>query len=149
MVSSSTPQITDGSNDNSSSSEDSVPPRNERRPFQEQRRSFELRMLHRTASRREHTQYEWFEISGMLRLADACRNSESNANRANHRGKNIHGDSEHPREFYSQCTYIHCSRMSHRFKTVALSRRTAYLSIGICNAKVQVASMLPFHHETA
>ncbi|CAL7935902.1 unnamed protein product [Xylocopa violacea] len=84
-ASSSTLQITDGTNDNSSSSEDSTPPKTEKRPFREQRRSFELRLLHRTASRREHTQYERFEISGMLRLADACRNSESNANRAKHR----------------------------------------------------------------
>ncbi|XP_017787864.1 PREDICTED: neuronal PAS domain-containing protein 2-like isoform X2 [Habropoda laboriosa] len=86
MVSSSTLQITDGTNDNSNSSEDSTTsPRNERRPFREQRRSFELRMQHRTASRREDTQYEWFEISGMLRLADACKNSDSNAKRAKHR----------------------------------------------------------------
>ncbi|CAK9797329.1 Neuronal PAS domain-containing protein 2 [Anthophora quadrimaculata] len=85
MVSSSTSQITDGTNDNSNSSEDSTSARNERRPFRTQRRNFELRMLHRTASRREHTQYEWFEISGMLRLADACKNSDSNAKRAKHR----------------------------------------------------------------
>ncbi|XP_017879549.1 circadian locomoter output cycles protein kaput-like isoform X2 [Ceratina calcarata] len=86
MVSSSLPQITDGTHDNSNSSEESsASPSNERRPFREQRRNFELRLLHRTASRREHTQYEWFEISGMLRLADACRNSELNANRANRR----------------------------------------------------------------
>ncbi|XP_017762707.1 PREDICTED: aryl hydrocarbon receptor nuclear translocator-like protein 2 isoform X2 [Eufriesea mexicana] len=85
MVTSSTPQITDGTNDNSNSSEDSTSTNNERRSFKEQRRSFELRMLHRTASKREHTQYEWFEISGMLRLADACKNSESNGNRTRHR----------------------------------------------------------------
>ena len=88
LLPSSTPQITDGVNDNSSSSEDSSPPRNDRKQFREQRRSFELRMLHRTASRREHTQYEWFEMSGMLRLADACRGSESNTSRSSkHRGK--------------------------------------------------------------
>ncbi|CAK9828929.1 Neuronal PAS domain-containing protein 2 [Anthophora retusa] len=85
MVTSSTSQITDGTNENSNSSEDSTSARNERRPFRTQRRNFELRMLHRTASRREHTQYEWFEISGMLRLADACKNSDSNAKRAKHR----------------------------------------------------------------
>lgn len=86
-VSPSLPQITDGTHDNSNSSEESssVSPSNERRPFREQRRNFELRLLHRTASRREHTQYEWFEISGMLRLADACRNSELNANRPRRR----------------------------------------------------------------
>ncbi|XP_043517681.1 neuronal PAS domain-containing protein 2-like isoform X2 [Frieseomelitta varia] len=82
VLPSSTPQITDGVNDNSSSSEDSTSPRNDRKQFREQRRSFELRMLHRTASRREHTQYEWFEMSGMLRLADACKNSETNAGRS-------------------------------------------------------------------
>ncbi|XP_034184906.2 uncharacterized protein LOC117606506 isoform X1 [Osmia lignaria lignaria] len=85
VVSSSTSQITDGLNDNSISSEDSSSSNNERRPFREQRRSFELRILHRTASRREHTQYECLEVSGMLRLADACKNPESNANRMRHR----------------------------------------------------------------
>ncbi|XP_012137893.2 uncharacterized protein LOC100884063 isoform X1 [Megachile rotundata] len=86
-VSSSTPQM-DGMNDNSNSSEDSSSSRNERRPFREQRRSFELRIRHRTASRREHTQYECLEVSGMLRLADACRNPESNANRMRHQEVN-------------------------------------------------------------
>lgn len=91
LLPSSTPQITDGVNDNSSSSEDSTSPRNDRKQFREQRRSFELRMLHRTASRREHTQYEWFEMSGMLRLADACKNSESSTGRSSkHRGKDTY-----------------------------------------------------------
>ncbi|XP_068974380.1 uncharacterized protein [Bombus flavifrons] len=85
LVSSSTPHITDGVNDNSNSSEDSTTPKNDRKQFREQRRGFELRMLHHTASRREHTRYEWFEISGMLRLADACKNSDSNPNRTKHR----------------------------------------------------------------
>ncbi|XP_006616369.1 neuronal PAS domain-containing protein 2-like isoform X1 [Apis dorsata] len=84
VVSSSLPQITDGSNDNSNSSEDSTSSKNGK-TFQNQRRTFELRMLHRTSSRREHTQYEWFEFSGMLRLADACKNSASNVNRSRHR----------------------------------------------------------------
>ena len=85
LVSSSTPHITDGVNDNSNSSEDSTTPKNDKKQFREQRRGFELRMLHHTASRREHTRYEWFEISGMLRLADACKNSDSNPNRTKHR----------------------------------------------------------------
>ncbi|KOX81146.1 Neuronal PAS domain-containing protein 2 [Melipona quadrifasciata] len=85
LLPSSAPQITDGVNDNSSSSEDSTSPRNDRKQFREQRRNFELRMLHRTASRREHTQYEWFEMSGMLRLADACKNSESSSRSSKHR----------------------------------------------------------------
>ncbi|XP_031826449.1 uncharacterized protein LOC116424323 isoform X2 [Nomia melanderi] len=83
--SSSIPQLTDTSNDNSTSSEDSSSLRNERKPFREQRRTFELRMLHRTASRREHTQYEWFEITGKLRLADTCKNPESQVSRTKHR----------------------------------------------------------------
>ncbi|XP_078043169.1 uncharacterized protein LOC144473291 isoform X2 [Augochlora pura] len=87
VVASSTslPQVTNATNENSTSSEDSSSLRHERRTFREQRRIFELRMLHRTASRREHTQYEWFELSGMLKLAESCRNPESQANRANHR----------------------------------------------------------------
>lgn len=93
LVSSSTPHITDGVNDNSNSSEDSTTPKNDRKQFREQRRGFELRMLHHTASRREHTRYEWFEISGMLRLADACKNSDSNPNRTKHRGKDAYRSS--------------------------------------------------------
>ncbi|XP_043678857.1 circadian locomoter output cycles protein kaput-like isoform X3 [Vespula pensylvanica] len=54
----------------------------ERRPFREQRRSFKLRMSQRTVSRREHTQYECLHVSGVLRLADACKNVD---NRARHR----------------------------------------------------------------
>ncbi|XP_076670678.1 uncharacterized protein LOC143369986 isoform X2 [Andrena cerasifolii] len=86
MAVSSLPQIVDGANENSNSSADSASLRNERRPFREQRRSFELRMLHRTASRREHTQYECLEITGVLRLADACKCPELNATRMKHRG---------------------------------------------------------------
>ncbi|XP_076170068.1 uncharacterized protein LOC143148066 isoform X2 [Ptiloglossa arizonensis] len=82
--SSTLPQITDVTNDNSSSSDDSTSLRNERRPFREQRRSFQLRMLHRTASRREHAQYECVEISGMLRLADTCKDL-ANGTRTRHR----------------------------------------------------------------
>ncbi|XP_053971138.1 circadian locomoter output cycles protein kaput-like isoform X1 [Hylaeus volcanicus] len=84
-VSSSLAQITDSANDNSSSSEDSASLRNERKPFREQRRSFQLRMLHRTASRREHAQYECIEISGMLRLADTCKNLELNGSRTRYK----------------------------------------------------------------
>lgn len=87
MPASSLPQIVDGANENSNSSADSASLRNERRPFREQRRSFELRMLHRTASRREHTQYECLEITGVLRLADACKCPELNATRMKHRGE--------------------------------------------------------------
>ncbi|XP_076623276.1 uncharacterized protein LOC143342871 isoform X2 [Colletes latitarsis] len=79
-------QIADAANDNSSSSEDSSTTlRNEGKPFREQRRCFQLRMLHRTASRREHPQYECIEISGMLRLADTCRNPELNGGRTQYR----------------------------------------------------------------
>ncbi|XP_076286045.1 uncharacterized protein LOC143211865 isoform X2 [Lasioglossum baleicum] len=83
--SSSIPQLTDASNDNSTSSEDSSLVRNERKPFQEQRRTFELRMVHRTASRREHTQYKQFEVSGVIRLAEKCKSQDSQDNRTRHR----------------------------------------------------------------
>lgn len=79
---------TDADNSSNSSEEStsttSTSQRNtERRPFREQRRSFKLRMSQRTVSRREHTQYECLHVSGVLRLADACKNCD---NRARHRG---------------------------------------------------------------
>lgn len=91
--SSSTPHIADGVNDNSNSSEDSTTPKNDKKQFKEQRRGFELRLLHHTASRREHTRYEWFEMSGILRLSDGFKNSESNSNRTKHRGKDVYRSS--------------------------------------------------------
>lgn len=93
FMSSSTSHITDGVTDNSNSSEDSTTPKNNRRQFREQRRGFELRLLHHTASKREHARYEWFEISGMLRLADACKNLKSNPNRMKNRGKDVYRSS--------------------------------------------------------
>ncbi|KAG7188098.1 hypothetical protein KM043_015948 [Ampulex compressa] len=72
-------------NSSSSSSEDSSVHRNEKKLFREQRRCFKLRMSQRTVSRREHTQYECLDISGILRLAEACRNYENAENRTRHR----------------------------------------------------------------
>lgn len=118
--SSTLPQITDVTNDNSSSSDDSTSLRNERRPFREQRRSFQLRMLHRTASRREHAQYECVEISGMLRLADTCKDL-ANGTRTRHRGKNenrgrdgINWPLKATEESPPLCRYPHHSRRDSR-----------------------------------
>lgn len=48
---------------------------------QEQRRTFNVRISHRAASRREHTQYECFHVSGILRLAEACKNNDTGRSR--------------------------------------------------------------------
>ncbi|KMQ96377.1 neuronal pas domain-containing protein 2 [Lasius niger] len=84
-------QVSDLVHDNnSSSSEDSTTNHNrtneKNKPlFHEQRRNFKIRMAQRTVSRREHTQYESFDISGVLRLAEACKNADTNGNRGRHR----------------------------------------------------------------
>ncbi|XP_070149616.1 uncharacterized protein [Polyergus mexicanus] len=74
---------------NSSSSEDSTINHNrineKNKLFHEQRRKFKIRMAQRTVNRREHTQYETFDISGVLRLAEACKNADANGNRGRHR----------------------------------------------------------------
>lgn len=79
---------------NSSSSEDSTTNRNrvneKNKLFHEQRRKFKIRMAQRTVNRREHTQYETFDISGVLRLAEACKNADANGNRGRHRGENLY-----------------------------------------------------------
>lgn len=76
------------SDSNSSSSSEDATSRKTERPkfFREQRRSFKIRMSQRTVSRREHTQYEHLNISGILRLAEACKNMETNEGRGRHRG---------------------------------------------------------------
>ncbi|XP_014487078.1 PREDICTED: uncharacterized protein LOC106750930 isoform X2 [Dinoponera quadriceps] len=74
------------SESSSSSSEDSTSQRSDRiKLFREQRRNFKIRMSQRTVSRRENTQYECLDVSGILRLAEACRNAETNGNRGRHR----------------------------------------------------------------
>lgn len=83
-------QVSDLVHDNnSSSSEDSTVNHNrvseKKKLFHEQRRNFKIRMAQRTVSRREHTQYESFDISGVLRLAEACKNADANGNRGRHR----------------------------------------------------------------
>ncbi|KAK2581312.1 hypothetical protein KPH14_008087 [Odynerus spinipes] len=84
IVNSGMKKITDADNSSSSSDESSMSSQGnpEKKPFREQRRDFELRMSQRTVSRREHTQYECLHVSGVLRLADACKNVE---NRTRHR----------------------------------------------------------------
>ncbi|XP_072743069.1 uncharacterized protein [Anoplolepis gracilipes] len=83
-------QVSDLAHDNnSSSSEDSTMNHNrvneKNKLFREQRRNFKIRLAQRTVSRREHTQYESFDISGVLRLAEACKNADANGNRGRHR----------------------------------------------------------------
>ncbi|XP_029172433.1 circadian locomoter output cycles protein kaput-like isoform X2 [Nylanderia fulva] len=73
---------------NSSSSEDSTTNHNrtnDKKLFQEQRRNFKIRLAQRANSRRENTQYACFDISGVLRLAEACKNTDANGNRGRHR----------------------------------------------------------------
>ncbi|KAI4489539.1 hypothetical protein M0802_010976 [Mischocyttarus mexicanus] len=45
--------------------------------FSKQRRMFMLRMSQRAVTRREHTQYECLNVTGVLRLADACENPQN------------------------------------------------------------------------
>jgi len=84
-------QVSELAHDNSSSSseESSTNHRtNERtKRFREQRRNFKIRMAQRTNSRRDHTQYECFDVSGLLRLAEACKNADTNGNRGRQRGE--------------------------------------------------------------
>ncbi|XP_018317009.1 circadian locomoter output cycles protein kaput isoform X2 [Mycetomoellerius zeteki] len=74
--------ISDSSEESSMSSQ-----RSNERPkcFYEQRRSFKIRIAQRTNSRRDHTQYECFEVSGLLRLAEACKNLDPNGHRGRQR----------------------------------------------------------------
>ncbi|XP_012279251.1 uncharacterized protein LOC105699099 isoform X2 [Orussus abietinus] len=73
-----------GDDNSNSSAEDPSSPGVEK-SFKEQRRSFNVRMSQRTVSRREHAQYECLHVSGILRLAEACRTAEANGNRTRHR----------------------------------------------------------------
>lgn len=75
---------------NSSSSEDSTTNHrtNEKtKHFREQRRNFKLRIQQRANSKRDNTQYESFDVSGLLRLAEACKNADTNVNRGRQRGE--------------------------------------------------------------
>ena len=65
------------SDENSNSSSTSSTSKSDNGKIKERRRSFNIRMSQRTASRREHTQYECLHVSGLLRAAYACRNSDS------------------------------------------------------------------------
>ncbi|XP_043285664.1 hypoxia-inducible factor 1-alpha-like isoform X2 [Venturia canescens] len=70
--------LTESQGEDSIESEDSRPIGGNEMPFGDERRSFDLRMSQRAASRREHTQYEWLHISGLLRPAEACRSAGKN-----------------------------------------------------------------------
>ncbi|KAL0115866.1 hypothetical protein PUN28_011027 [Cardiocondyla obscurior] len=79
------PQLTENDNNSSSSSDDAstTSQRTSERTkcFREQRRKFKIRMAQRTNSRRDHTQYECFNVSGLLRLAEACKNVDGGRGR--------------------------------------------------------------------
>ncbi|XP_011877084.1 PREDICTED: aryl hydrocarbon receptor nuclear translocator-like protein 1 isoform X2 [Vollenhovia emeryi] len=53
--------------------------------FCEQRRTFRIHIAQRTNSRRDHTQYECFEVSGLLRLAEIYNNPNIYQNRERQR----------------------------------------------------------------
>ncbi|XP_018392295.1 PREDICTED: aryl hydrocarbon receptor nuclear translocator 2-like [Cyphomyrmex costatus] len=83
-------QVSELTHDNSSNSSEessmSSQRSNERtKRFYEQRRNFKIRMAQRTNSRRDHTQYECFEVSGLLRLAEACKNADNNGHKGRQR----------------------------------------------------------------
>lgn len=78
--------IHDNNSDNSSS-DDSMSPQYTRESLSKLRRIFQIRMAQRTVSKREDTPYEWFEISGIFRLANACRIANFNGNKDRHRGE--------------------------------------------------------------
>ncbi|KYM82224.1 Aryl hydrocarbon receptor nuclear translocator-like protein 2 [Atta colombica] len=72
-------QVSELTHDNSSNSSEESSTSSQRsneklKRFFEQRRNFKIRIAQRTNSRRDHTQYECFDISGLLRLAEACKN---------------------------------------------------------------------------
>lgn len=76
------PQIADTASDCSNSSDEAS-------SFQEQRRTFELRMMKHVAStKQDHVQYERIRFTGLLKLADTCKISEVNASGTRHRGAN-------------------------------------------------------------
>lgn len=78
------PQIADTASDCSNSSDEAS-------SFQEQRRTFELRMMKHVAStKQDHVQYERIRFTGLLKLADTCKISEVNASGTRHRGKSYH-----------------------------------------------------------
>ncbi|XP_011698026.1 PREDICTED: circadian locomoter output cycles protein kaput-like isoform X2 [Wasmannia auropunctata] len=83
-------QVSELAHDNNSSSSEESSTANHRtneriKRFREQRRNFKIRLAQRTNSRRDHTQYECFDISGLLRLAEACKNADTNGNRGRQR----------------------------------------------------------------
>ncbi|XP_050455079.1 aryl hydrocarbon receptor nuclear translocator-like protein 1 isoform X2 [Cataglyphis hispanica] len=89
LTTTSSPTGSDLHDYNSSSSDDSTTNHNraneKNKQFHEQRRRFKIRIAQRIVNRREHTQYETFDISGVLRLAEACKNADNNGNRGRHR----------------------------------------------------------------
>ncbi|XP_011052681.1 PREDICTED: uncharacterized protein LOC105145055 isoform X1 [Acromyrmex echinatior] len=95
-MSSSTPspmsisQVSELTHDNSSNSSEESSTSSQRsnekpKRFFEQRRNFKIRIAQRTNSRRDHTQYECFDVSGLLRLAEACKNVDIHGHRGRQR----------------------------------------------------------------
>ncbi|XP_018375813.1 PREDICTED: aryl hydrocarbon receptor nuclear translocator-like protein 2 isoform X1 [Trachymyrmex cornetzi] len=84
------PQVSELTHDNSSNSSEESSTSSQRsnekpKRFFEQRRNFKIRIAQRTNSRRDHTQYECFDVSGLLRLAEACKNVDINEHRGRQR----------------------------------------------------------------
>lgn len=66
---------------NSNSSDDVIPLKNNKYiSFNDQRRNFNIKLAQRTNSRNEHTQFKYFCVSGVLKLADYCK-KKMNRNR--------------------------------------------------------------------
>ncbi|KAK0178050.1 hypothetical protein PV328_002035 [Microctonus aethiopoides] len=77
------PEITDvnHTDQNSNSSDDVIPLKNNKYiSFNDQRRNFNIKLAQRTNSRNEHTQFKYFCVSGVLKLADYCK-KKMNRNR--------------------------------------------------------------------
>ncbi|XP_046410782.1 uncharacterized protein LOC124175025 isoform X4 [Neodiprion fabricii] len=88
----STSNAIQANDETSNSSEESQSPKTERQ-FTEQRRSFSIRMSQKALNKRDHGQYECLQISGLLRLADACGNQSNNNNNNRSRPREINGTS--------------------------------------------------------
>ncbi|TGZ32334.1 Uncharacterized protein DBV15_07217 [Temnothorax longispinosus] len=85
-------QVSELAHDNSSSSSEDSATTSSRRTsesrtkrFSEQRRHFQIRMAQRANSRRDHTQHQCFDVSGLLRLAEACKNADVSGSRGRQR----------------------------------------------------------------
>lgn len=84
------PSITcrqDGNDDESLITYDSLRPTCvDASKLKEQRKNFNVRMALRTSSRRESVQYEYLQVSGILRPAHECKSSDQNSTQFKLRG---------------------------------------------------------------